>query len=853
MLRPSLYQQAIFDFVKQGRGSAVIEAVAGSGKTTTIVEALKLIPPTERVVFLAFNKALRNDQPVLTGTGWRPIASLAVGDKVIGVDGKSHNVTKLHHVGIRPMREVVFSDGTVIVADAGHLWKTETINYAPGEGGGWRKRERWKVRTTDEIWQTLHLRHRVPHVSQSVHFDDRNKKKLPLDPYLLGAIIGDGSFKHRAVLFASVEREMIELVRDSLPPGHEIILAGKTTQHDWRIVPKKRGVRGGNIVMNALRTLGLLGHGAKTKFVPHDYLFASPADRLSLLQGLMDTDGCANGVIAPFVTTSARLAEDVRFIAGSLGGIASIRKIEAPDGGISYWVNVRLRPGLKPFRLSRKILKWRVRTRNEQTPRKIVQIRAIDDAEATCISIDAPDHLFLTTAFIPTHNSIATELQKRVPAHVSARTLNSLGHGAWTKFAGKFCQLDSNKTRTIIREALTEDEQFFEADIRKLVSLAKAHGLVPAGVRGATGLMRDTLDNWIGMIDTYDLDIEENDKEFVVACARRVLTVSLSRRDLIDFDDQLYMTVAFNVPVYRFDWVFVDEAQDVSPIQRALLKKALKPGGRLVAVGDSRQAIYHFRGADSASMDNIAQEFGCVKLPLSISYRCPKSVVMYAQQIVGHIQAADTAPDGEVMCWPEYTADQFQTDDLMICRNTAPLIGMAYSLIGRRVPVRVLGREIGQGLVTLIEKLKPKGIHGDHGLLSKLSLWLTKEIERHTAKGNDAKADAAQDKYDTISTFINESRAQTVPQLILEIQQLFVDDNMQRLTLATVHKAKGLEAPRVFILDPDLMPSKYARQEQQMIQEQNLIYVAVTRAKETLVFINSKDMKRPEQAKAVAA
>ena len=455
--------------------------------------------------------------------------------------------------------------------------------------------------------------------------------------------------------------------------------------------------------------------------------------------------------------------------------------------------------------------------------------------------------------FLAFNKSIAQELQKRVPPQVSARTLNSLGHGAWTKFAGKFCQLDSNKTRTIIREALTEDEQVFESDIRKLVGLAKAHGLVPTGARGATGLLRDTLDNWIDMIDTYDLDIEENDKEFVVACARRVLTVSLSRRDLIDFDDQLYMTVAFNAPVARFDWVFVDEAQDVSPIQRALLKKALKPGGRIVAVGDEKQAIYSFRGADSNSLRKIAEEFGCLNLPLSISYRCPKNVVMYAQQIVDHIQAADTAPDGEVMCWPTYTADMFHVDDLVVCRNTAPLIAMAYTLIGRRAPVRVLGREIGQGLVTLIEKLKPKGIHGDHGLLAKLSKWVSREVEKHLAKGNEAKADSAQDKYDTISTFVNESRCETVPQLISEIQQLFVDDNMPRLTLSTVHKAKGLEAKRVFVLDPDLMPSKYARQEWQVQQEKNLMYVAYTRAKQTLVFIRSENFKRAEQVKAAAA
>lgn len=462
-------------------------------------------------------------------------------------------------------------------------------------------------------------------------------------------------------------------------------------------------------------------------------------------------------------------------------------------------------------------------------------------------------------AFLAFNKSIATELKARVPAHVEAMTLNSLGHRAWTKYAGKFCRLDANKTRSIIDTALTADEKINTAAVRKLVSLAKAHGLVPRSVRGATSLMPDTDDAWIALIDRFDVDIN-NDEETrgatigeVIATSRRVLELSLSDRTVIDFDDQMYMTVALNAPVRRYDWLFVDEAQDVSPIQLALISKALKPGGRLVAVGDEHQSIYGFRGADSDSMAKIRRQFNCRTLPLSISYRCPRNIVAYAQRIVPHIEASDSAIDGELYCMPAIAPADFAPDDLVVCRNNKPLVALAYSLIARMVPVTVMGREIGAGLTSLITKLRPRGIDGEKGLVVKLAAWRTKETERALARGDETKAEAIADKADTILCFIENTRATTVPQLIAAIEAMFSDDkNTKRLTLASVHRAKGLEADRVFILDADLMPSKYARQEWQQRQEKNLEYVAITRAKKQLIFIRSGTLEAAQAARAYA-
>lgn len=460
--------------------------------------------------------------------------------------------------------------------------------------------------------------------------------------------------------------------------------------------------------------------------------------------------------------------------------------------------------------------------------------------------------------FLAFNKSIAQELQQRVPAHVEARTLNSLGHKALSKSLKErlrtWPKLDSNKTRGLMRMMMERDEiEGFGAEVKQLVGLAKAYGLVPSMAgRHHTALVSDTRDQWEWLVERFDLDLSENQTLQAIDYARQILAAGIQDCRVVDYDDQLYLPVIKNMPLFRFDWVFVDEAQDLSPIQHALVRKALKPGARLAAVGDPSQAIYGFRGADSNSMENLQHEFCATRLPLSISYRCPKSVVRYAQRVVSHIEAADSAPDGSVFSLPAYGAEDFCKQDLVICRYTAPLVSTAYALISQRVGVKMLGREIGTGLVRLIERLKPKGIHGEHGILAKLEAWKTAETEKYLAKGQEEKIDAVNDRYETLVTFIREAGVDTIPKLKNEIEELFNQEG-DLLTLATIHKAKGLEAQRVFVLNPDSMPSSMARKDWQLQQEYNLMYVAYTRAQESLIFINQDNFRRQRQQSEAAA
>jgi DNA helicase II / ATP-dependent DNA helicase PcrA len=236
----------------------------------------------------------------------------------------------------------------------------------------------------------------------------------------------------------------------------------------------------------------------------------------------------------------------------------------------------------------------------------------------------------------------------------------------------------------------------------------------------------------------------------------------------------------------------------------------------------------------------IAEDFNAIRLPLSVSYRCPTAVVNFAHQWVSHIEAAPNAPTGIVAdLGTDWSPSQaFKSDDLVVCRTTRPLVTLAYQLLKVNVPVQILGREIGIGLESLIRKMNAKGIDA---LVVKLNEYTAREVEKAIAKKQESKAEAIQDKTDCILFLIDNLKQteRTVPALLYAISSLFAD-KANAVTLATIHKAKGLEANRVYWLNSSQCPSKWARQEWQKQQERNLCYVAVTRARQELVLIEER-------------
>lgn len=426
--------------------------------------------------------------------------------------------------------------------------------------------------------------------------------------------------------------------------------------------------------------------------------------------------------------------------------------------------------------------------------------------------------------FLAFNKRIAEELKTR---SVPASTFHALGYSA-LRNAGFKPKVDGFKCTEIFRRIVAADLHEPYEELPRLISLLKNFGY---GLPGVEFSPEELLAN-------YDFSFPNDAKAF--SFAKRILEISNSDRKTIDFDDMLYLPALLDLPFAPFDVVFVDEAQDTNPLQYALLERISHASTRFIFVGDRHQAIYGFRGAGTDSLSVIADRFHTSPLPLSVSYRCPKAIVREAAAIVPAISSAAAAPEGAVTHHESFTADIFPPDSAIVCRNVKPLIKLAYSLIRDGKKVQVLGREIGKGFKRILAKaLDQKPVDKD-ALVELLFTMLEAEESAELAKEHFVKAGYIRERYESLIFILENSPITVLSELASAIDDLF-SDKRGAITLCTIHKAKGLEWPDVFILDRWRIPSQFAQREWELEQEQNLLYVAITRAQKHLHFINSAD------------
>jgi len=307
-----------------------------------------------------------------------------------------------------------------------------------------------------------------------------------------------------------------------------------------------------------------------------------------------------------------------------------------------------------------------------------------------------------------------------------------------------------------------------------------------------------------------------------------------------DFTDMIAQPVYHGWVRPQYRTLFVDEAQDLSPMQHAL---ALGSGERIVAVGDPRQAIMGFAGADVDSFPSMTSKLsernhGCSTLPLSCCFRCPTSHLALARRLVPCITARDGAGEGILR---NATRDQLlersEPGDLVICRNTAPLVSLAFAFIRARKPCMVRGRGIGEGLKALVRRMRATTIPG---LMDSIQRWRADQTE--ALQSEDGAPDEALQRVidQSDSLFVLAADSSSVEELLQTIEELFSDKEPNNLVcLSTIHRAKGLEANRVWIYEPGLMPSRPG-----VMQELNLLYVALTRAKQELYLVDHETRRK---------
>lgn len=383
-----------------------------------------------------------------------------------------------------------------------------------------------------------------------------------------------------------------------------------------------------------------------------------------------------------------------------------------------------------------------------------------------------------------------------------------------------------------------DDINRFMPAMKKWISIAKQY---------AAGIDFDLfhLKSWIDLgasFEVFDMIPQFIDVERLAKMSMDVLSICNKNKKLFDFDDMLYIPILDNLPLRQYDIVQVDEGQDTNPIQRKLIEKSLKSKGQLIAVGDPYQAIYHWRGANSDALDRIKKQFKCTPLPLHQSFRCPKSIVAEAQPYMPYITAWDKAKNGTVMHISYF--DMFhmiKPGEAVLCRYNKYLVTLAFQLIKNGTPAKVEGRKgVQETLNSLMRKWKISDLHEFY---YKITEYEIQEREKYIKQRKFHLLDAFEDRIDVLIYLIDktfEAGKNTVAGLKETIDYIFTDKagSKKLVILSSIHKAKGLEWEKVYILGKNqFMPSKYAKTKEQMRQENNLIGVSITRTSDTLVYV----------------
>lgn len=462
------------------------------------------------------------------------------------------------------------------------------------------------------------------------------------------------------------------------------------------------------------------------------------------------------------------------------------------------------------------------------------------------LSLIPQDKRVLMTAF---NKDIVKELTKKVKEfpNVEVRTLHGLGMILTTRGLGiggmkpegyKYTQLIYNHwqdlTKTNINKLSRNARKSFVENTKKLVDFGRFY-------------LATTRNEMIELMTKYDIPCVADE----VDVALKVMAIGGKNLDSIDYTDMIWMPHIYDLHLQEceYDFIMVDECQDLNVAERNLVLRCLKEGGRLIAVGDSNQCIYGFSGSDPDSFRAIQSIPNTVSMPLSISYRCPESVVKFAQNLVPSIEAKQGAEEGVILdC---VSLDDVHDGDMVLCRNNAPLLQVYCKLLeqGKRAYIR--GSDVGKNLQNIVIGTHKDYLHTNlkqDGVFIRLyeDLFNSRKaiMERYGISQEDAmKHETIQAKLDMIRALeVLGADLTTTEELTKKIGDIFPkNDKGEGIMLSTVHKAKGLEADNVFIACASLMPSKSALDEWQVQQERNLMYVAYTRAKKVLGFLNEEE------------
>lgn len=459
-------------------------------------------------------------------------------------------------------------------------------------------------------------------------------------------------------------------------------------------------------------------------------------------------------------------------------------------------------------------------------PSAAILVQACAGSGKTTTIVEAMRFAGGRPVFLAFNKSIQTELAKRIPLG-EAKTLNSLGFGSCRqKMPGMSLEVKKNSIHLekVWPTIGLSSDQFRQHGYAagRLMGMAKNLAV------GIEGYMPITVETFANIAEAQFLTFPEDIQDSILLAISTAYSESILNQDIIDFDDQLFYPCYYNWPLPSFSDAFVDECQDLSPIQHLLLEKLGDQGTRIVAVGDRYQAIYGFRGASHSSMDDLKALFSMSELPLSTTYRCPLSVVAEAQKYCPTIFARDGAPFGSLLSVDQDPTTWQGDNHLILCRNNAPMFRAIMRHVRAKTPVRVLSNflESFQGFIRSFKVSTTKQLR------PRLDSWYERERAKAEEDEQWGKLAGIEDRYETLCVIMQGFDG--VGELLDFLKSL--SSGTRGPIFSTIHKSKGLEAASIHLLRPDLLPSKWAFGEAAQRQEANLSYVAITRAQESFTY-----------------
>ena len=452
--------------------------------------------------------------------------------------------------------------------------------------------------------------------------------------------------------------------------------------------------------------------------------------------------------------------------------------------------------------------------------------------------------------FLAFNKSIAEELSERI-THGTASTIHALGFKILRSAGVKCNRPNAWKTVNLyctymnienIKELEKEGRDILD-DVKELVKMCKDQLMTETDINDDALKMMCLTRQYE---PSADYSVLTAAVKYIIEEGSKVKTGIMAKPIEIDFDDMIYLPARYGYKT-SFDVMLIDEAQDLSHGKLQLILN--QDCETYIFIGDPNQAIYGFAGADTQSFASIQESIEDVTtLPLSYTYRCGKAIVEEARKIVGDaINYGPTNPEGKVYTVNE--ADMELTEgDMLVSRVNAPLMAIAWRLVKERKNVKVVGRDIGKGLIKLINKVRGKGknkIESITELAMAIEGWRRKEIDKLTAKMSDTDMQQIiiNDQADCIVQIADE--CESIEQMTEFIDGLFDDSDVKKcIRLSSIHRSKGLEASKVFLYNPGNIPHPMAKTEEAKIQEMNLKFVATTRAINELVYVTPKDVKK---------